>query len=204
MYFVVASVRSGERSLHAQGRPLGQSPICSTGRNIPAMAGKTNFLKKERPSVGKDPRVGGEALLFSTPREALEQSLHTRGRPGRQGRSFEVQGKIPARAGKTVKADFCLLAFGKIPARGEDPILLEYDRELQEQSPLARGRLRRQWPTTEIVGTIPALAGKTYLATSASMNLEKYPCACREDRPSKLSLLRAIEQFRHARKRPPS
>ena len=156
------------------GRAAGSSPLTrgkrrerplsrSTPGLIPAHAGKTSRSSPSSQASRAHPRSRGENAASTAARKvSLGSSPLTRGKPriGHDGRNLE--GLIPAHAGKTAKQAFEVEADGAHPrSRGENDRALSGKWQVKGSSPLTRGKLQHRRVGHNGGGLIPAHAGKT-------------------------------------------
>ena len=130
---------------------------------IPAHAGKTR-RRASRPRSGRaHPRSRGENLCPRAGRQDVRGSSPlTRGKPARGSPREVGAGLIPAHAGKTFQAELEMIQERAHPrSRGENKdgagaALIRWG-----SSPLTRGKQPGRLPDGNVLGLIPAHAGKT-------------------------------------------
>ena len=159
-------------------------PPTATGL-IPAHAGKTSSYKVPGFRAGAHPRSRGEnRSCASPPWPGAGSSPLTRGKRGVAGDVLEVEGLIPAHAGKTYYDypwDCVLRAHPR--SRGEnDPGSTQPER-LMGSSPLTRGKPRRGSSAGERERLIPAHAGKTYARPRRRPRSRAHPRSRGENQP---------------------
>ena len=130
---------------------------------IPAHAGKTPPRGPTASSMRAHPRSRGENSRPATlPSTQSGSSPLTRGKRSQLIRALQARGLIPAHAGKT---DWTLNHVVAQPAhprsRGENLYMDKADMFAPGSSPLTRGKLRLRLRLTNLLGLIPAHAGKT-------------------------------------------
>ena len=130
---------------------------------IPAHAGKTPDPQTKTTQKGAHPRSRGENVRvrrMSTSRRG--SSPLTRGKQQGRRRKRHVPGLIPAHAGKTICAPLCLRRCEAHPrSRGENSGPCRAPPIRGGSSPLTRGKPDRAAGPGQILGLIPAHAGKT-------------------------------------------
>ena len=151
------------RSPRVRGRPPPSTSVRAGPGTIPACAGKTEAGEIPTAKARDDPRVCGE----DAPKTdylvlGLGRSPRVRGRLSHLGTEADLDGTIPACAGKTVLIEVSPCALKDDPrVCGEDGSETRVQQDYPGRSPRVRGRRQlgehgRQW-----VRTIPACAGKT-------------------------------------------
>ena len=126
-----------------RGKPGGSGRPMRTAGLIPAHAGKTRSARRRRSVTRAHPRSRGENWAANSRRsQPAGSSPLTRGKRELTVYEYNMEGLIPAHAGKTL---LLVLPSGAV----------------QGSSPLTRGKLTRTSATTRPSGLIPAHAGKT-------------------------------------------
>ena len=150
---------------------------------IPARAGKTRSTGTSSRTGRAHPRacgenrrnvVGGVAPPGSSPR--------VRGKRTTAARAFKRWGLIPARAGKTVRV---FTAMGLVRAHpracGENDHVAQIAPAGAGSSPRVRGKLDAVDEAVDVLGLIPARAGKTRRYASGRVSVAAHPRACGEN-----------------------
>ena len=157
---------------------------------IPALAGNTVKLRRDRRNSGDHPRACGEHTLAEDSfRREAGSSPRLRGTRLASTTTYGSRGIIPALAGNTMTIT-CLPTFSRDHPRacGEHRLSPAPDTPGTGSSP----RLRGTRPITKIGyvknGIIPALAGNTSRCRRAGPVLWDHPRACGEHAPPVLAV----------------
>ena len=178
-----------------QGRRLGLIPAHAgkithdqraghRARLIPAHAGKMSAHVRLPPFVGAHPRSRGEnASLRSMAAFSSGSSPLTRGKSAYQGLTGLAHGLIPAHAGKIAR---CPCGHGDAPAhprsRGENTFGTMENASPRGSSPLTRGKFVLVDQVPQILGLIPAHAGKICSAGTTLVWNQAHPRSRGENR----------------------
>ena len=183
----------GSSPLTRGKRPVNYARPHFTGL-IPAHAGKTACGICHIRDTGAHPRSRGENRSYShSASAALGSSPLTRGKRGASGDVLEVEGLIPAHAGKT--GDFSEVKAGNRAhprSRGENTswlIRLFHD---GGSSPLTRGKPAAKFPELNGLGLIPAHAGKTPCSRDRPGGAQAHPRSRGENRPGQRGVLHRV------------
>ena len=168
----------GENSLSTNGKPAfqGSSPLTRGKRTrgiapgsspglIPAHAGKTDARAARDNRAGAHPRSRGENAERRRGGELLRGSSPlTRGKQNGEWRAENLEGLIPAHAGKTRSRDHRFRHRRAHPrSRGENWSTAKLEVGQAGSSPLTRGKPRGRFELPDLLRLIPAHAGKTLL-----------------------------------------
>ena len=144
---------------------------------IPAHAGKTANRAPRYCTVTAHPRSRGENNTADLQaEERLGSSPLTRGKRQKDVAVQDLEGLIPAHAGKTLRPSSPTSASGAHPrSRGENLVTTgSYDGNLGS-SPLTRGKLAHVVLAVAVGGLIPAHAGKTWLLAQGTLARRAHP-----------------------------
>ena len=158
--------RKGSSPL-TRGKP-DSSPQSPYGRRlIPAHAGKTSSRPSSHSSSAAHPRSRGEnALLGTRSKRRRGSSPLTRGKREVVADVRQVPGLIPAHAGKTgLTGDRRGGGRAHPRSRGENLLKVGGAGSVGGSSPLTRGKPNTLAAFIELIGLIPAHAGKTLFIT---------------------------------------
>ena len=146
-------------------------------RLIPAHAGKTLSRVRRCCRAWAHPRSRGEnSTSDAKPARGMGSSPLTRGKHADPRRRQDLQGLIPAHAGKTAAWCVCDRVGGAHPrSRGENVQVDCVHAAPPGSSPLTRGKRPAGAVSRESVRLIPAHAGKTALARSPSFPSAAHP-----------------------------
>ena len=155
--------RGGGSSPLTRGKPDTLSRRLTYARLIPAHAGKTGPEAGEAVACPAHPRSRGEnQIVRAAVQGARGSSPLTRGKPQGLLEASEVQGLIPAHAGKTRACPQCQPPRAAHPrSRGENRQSPDTREISCGSSPLTRGKLPSYGGHGVPGGLIPAHAGKT-------------------------------------------
>ena len=166
-----------------RGKPLRGGVIGDWSGNIPAYAGKTNWILPIRESPAEHPRVCGENGFWQFPKNRPRgTSPRMRGKPTGTKIYAHPPGNIPAYAGKT-PGRFRPGDYHEEHPRvcGENEVGKGWSEAITGTSPRMRGkrpvwfRLVRPWRN------IPAYAGKTAPPQTPQRSLPEHPRVCGEN-----------------------
>ena len=162
------------RPLVLPERRLGSSPLTRGKRScvptsareprlIPAHAGKTLYCWRGNGGRWAHPRSRGENVFAALMIVLIwGSSPLTRGKPRGRGQAHRPGGLIPAHAGKTALPGGRPCGRRAHPrSRGENYASLSWRSTARGSSPLTRGKREGLEGIPELVGLIPAHAGKT-------------------------------------------
>ena len=142
-----------------------KSPVAwlSTGRLIPAHAGKTRRHSRASRKPRAHPRACGENIFtVSLPDRSRGSSPRMRGKRTVWELFPHLDGLIPAHAGKTIRPGVWAAKTRAHPrACGENVLTCSALALASGSSPRMRGKLKDSGSYTLSVGLIPAHAGKT-------------------------------------------
>ena len=154
--------RSGSSPL-TRGKPGLIINDLNTGGLIPAHAGKTSCVASHQGTSQAHPRSRGENCLCVPVVEGdAGSSPLTRGKLGSHAPLPHMSGLIPAHAGKTCGQrvlPICPTAHPR--SRGENANPVATVQAVAGSSPLTRGKLNAAHHAADVIGLIPAHAGKT-------------------------------------------
>ena len=188
----------GENAANVDGRlrgggssPLtrGKRPLNTPGpaevRLIPAHAGKTSISPRASTHKSAHPRSRGEnAWASSTSARRRGSSPLTRGKRPRHPRPRPGLRLIPAHAGKTGRRDSGRVWQAAHPrSRGENPAARRRVLIKHGSSPLTRGKHAVPLQALQVLGLIPAHAGKTRWFRSGIMWPRAHPRSRGENIP---------------------
>ena len=164
-------------SPHTRGAPRDRRHRAPHGRIIPAYAGSTVALIFKFPLHPDHPRIRGEHTPHpSLPSQTTGSSPHTRGALHAPGAAIAQWRIIPAYAGSTRSWAIVLLTLADHPRiRGEHELVVVGHDEPQGSSPHTRGALSFPRRPPALDGIIPAYAGSTRKAWSASSVRRDHP-----------------------------
>ena len=157
-----------------RGKRIDAASAENVSRLIPAHAGKTRPRTVRVCGSRAHPRSRGENV--DGQRETAEEwgsSPLTRGKQHVRRIDCKAPGLIPAHAGKTVLGAVTGTINGAHPrSRGENRSLPAFRRSRDGSSPLTRGKHETGRTALEILGLIPAHAGKTFKGMGQSIAQE--------------------------------
>ena len=166
-------------SPRGRGKPTWRLLIAQASGLIPARAGKTHVERTGEGAVQAHPRAGGENDLTSTG-AAVKAGSSPRGR-GKPALGEVVErglGLIPARAGKTRRAQATPSWARAHPRAGGENMVSAYNTRTQEgSSPRGRGKPLDVARETVAGRLIPARAGKTRAARTRGFGARAHPRA---------------------------
>ena len=173
-------------SPRVRGKPLVAAPAPHRPRLIPACAGKTPW-RSAPPSRGRaHPRVCGENH-GKTPRTMCMggSSPRVRGKPSERTSSRISARLIPACAGKTPTSPTNSAAAAAHPrVCGENVVVRSIAPRAIGSSPRVRGKPFPFLFAENVIGLIPACAGKTISSAVANPHCTAHPRVCGENLPS--------------------
>ena len=160
-----------------RGKPRSERRGYRQGGLIPAHAGKTTMLAAPMYLVGAHPRSRGENVAcLSVARTRVGSSPLTRGKLRNQETQRVGGGLIPAHAGKTLPAALRLQNLWAHPrSRGENVVGGVMGSPHSGSSPLTRGKLVQDNPSSADARLIPAHAGKTGACSPAPPGPRAHP-----------------------------
>ena len=146
-----------------RGKPADERGPLPIAGLIPAHAGKTTTVTSRSSKPAAHPRSRGENAnaLVCSPVQGGSSPL-TRGKHRVVVVSRNIEGLIPAHTGKTGRLGQAHADGGAHPrSRGENPFLMPASAASSGSSPLTRGKRQQAGRTVDVLGLIPAHAGKT-------------------------------------------
>ena len=146
-----------------RGKPVLQFSELSVVRLIPAHAGKTSPYGQRGPGGPAHPRSRGEnrTMTLRLERDGGSSPL-TRGKRERRRDPIAGARLIPAHAGKTYRTKRSTSGAWAHPrSRGENAVFEDYEFLEAGSSPLTRGKRDPVSLQAQLLGLIPAHAGKT-------------------------------------------
>ena len=158
-------------------------PSSQRSRLIPARAGKTSVCCCGPGREPAHPRACGEnAVANSWARGLAGSSPRVRGKRHDDAIAGQLEGLIPARAGKTIGNVRCFVQCGAHPrACGENCRMFSCEFIGHGSSPRVRGKRGRRPRRDRVHGLIPARAGKTPRTGRPSRSAPAHPRACGEN-----------------------
>ena len=169
-----------------RGKLGASGPVIFPPRLIPAHAGKTESLDDRGKRREAHPRACGENFPATVNNGRPDgSSPRMRGKRSSSWINLEVNGLIPAHAGKTFPALMASFKVGAHPrACGENLLILQGKRSYQGSSPRMRGKLFVKLVHIVRLGLIPAHAGKTPILKNLPKPVRAHPRACGENTSS--------------------
>ena len=160
-----------------RGKPHRRIQGVVARRLIPAHAGKTDRRRERRECLPAHPRSRGENVRPAARGVAYDGSSPlTRGKLRFRSHVEQVQGLIPAHAGKTLPGERSHLPRGAHPrSRGENIQTTVQTVAGWGSSPLTRGKLVGLLGRRLRAGLIPAHAGKTHTIVWTSLPWRAHP-----------------------------
>ena len=154
----------------------------TTGRSIPACAGKPRDYSWSRPNRRVHPRVCGEALSAGVSiTHSGGPSPRVRGSQARSGRRARGEGSIPACAGKPTAIRTSTRSSGVHPrVCGEAAHRMPTPLASRGPSPRVRGSHPAERRDDRATGSIPACAGKPSVASKSVPRPRVHPRVCGE------------------------
>ena len=179
----VTDLSAAGSSPRVRGKPRPQHRAGHRPGLIPACAGKTRAMGRDRRSDQAHPRVCGENSTVYTPvSRAAGSSPRVRGKPGVLEEEAALLGLIPACAGKTA-----VWAADRSPGSAHPRVCGENLRVRSKitgewgSSPRVRGKLPRAPRHRLHPRLIPACAGKTQAWSAARSLSAAHPRVCGEN-----------------------
>ena len=144
---------------------------------IPAHAGKTSGTYQASFSAGAHPRSRGENRVGNRRHQRLRGSSPlTRGKRSAAINTDCKEGLIPAHAGKTTRIPAHAAKGAAHPrSRGENQELIKATGAVVGSSPLTRGKRTQAGRTVDVLGLIPAHAGKTRTCAPRLLRCQAHP-----------------------------